>query len=208
MSNEVREILQRNVRNWIPGSTVGQVTAVDGTDTCTVEPVDGGATLYKVRLRSTIDGNDEGVVSIPSVDSYVIVSPIDHNENKLFVSRFSNVESWHVKTENSTSIELKDDGTTEIKGDGSTITLNNDGTVNLNGSNFGSLIKINEIVDRLNAIEDAVSQLVNDFNVHTHPYTDTPIGAATTSVTTGISSANAGTTTVAAIENDKVQHGG
>lgn len=184
-------MLLRQVRSWIPGSTVGTVSAVDGTDTCTVEPVDGGATLYKVRLRATIDGGDEGMVSIPAVDSYVIVSPLEHDDNRLFVSRFTKVESWHVKTENSTSLQLNDDG-----------------TVYLNGNNFGSLIKIDEIVDRLNAIEDAVNGLVSDFNSHTHNYTDTPVGTATTLVPVVPSSQATGTTTVAAIENDKVQHGG
>jgi hypothetical protein len=189
--NEFREILQRLCKTWIPGSVVGQITAVDGTDTCTVEPVDGGATLYKVRLRATIDGNDEGVVSIPAVDSFVIVSPINHNDNQLFVSRFSKVESWHVKTENSTSLQVNDDG-----------------TVFLNGNNFGSLIKIDDIVDRLNSIEDAISGLVDDHNSHIHDVIDPVSGTLVADPPTVPSTQNAGTTTVSAIENDKVQHGG
>lgn len=206
--SEVRDILMKLCKNWIPGSVVGKVTAVDGTDTCTVEPVDGGATLYKVRLRSTIDGGDEGEVSIPSFDSYVIVSPLDHNENKLFVSRFSKVESWHVKTENSTSIELKDDGETVVKGDGSTITLKSDGTVELNGSNFAGLVKLQELETNLNQLKTYVETMSAAIGpafsaVGASPAASGALGQASYAAATAALSIS-----FQNMENDKVKHGG
>lgn len=97
-----------------------------------------------------------------------------------------------------------------ITENGSMIEVENDGTVYLNGSNFGSLIKIAELVNRMNSIESAVDGLVSDFNSHIHTTTATigtgPAGVITPP--TAPSTESAGTTTESAIENDKVQHGG
>jgi hypothetical protein len=56
------------------------------------------------------------------------------------------------------------------------IYLNKDGEIILNqGSDFAV---------RFSALETAFNQLKSDYDAHTHPYVDTPIGASTTSATT------------------------
>ncbi len=64
------------------------VTAVDG-ETCTVD--NNGYLLYEVRLRATVDGNNNKVVLIPKVDSYVMISRIN-NDDDYYISMVSEVE--------------------------------------------------------------------------------------------------------------------
>ena len=55
------------------------------------------------------------------------------------------------------------------------IYLNKDGEIILNqGSDFAV---------RFSALETAFNQLKSDYDAHTHPYVDTPIGPSTTSAT-------------------------
>lgn len=82
--------------------------------------------------------------------------------------------------------------------------------VTINGGDNGSLIIIQDLVDKINAIEDAHNGLVSDFNLHTHNTTATISASAVPGVISPTTSQNTDiiieTTTVAAIENTKVTH--
>ncbi len=72
----------------------------------------------------------------------------------------------------------------------------------LRGDTHGGLIKINDLVNKLNTVENAINQLVQDFNTHTHT---APSGATSSPIPT--STVNIINTQVSDLENDKVKHG-
>ena len=60
--------------------------------------------------------------------------------------------------------------------------LTNTGHLELNGNdNFAVLF--NELLEEFNKLNTKYDDLVQKYNAHTHPYVDTPVGAATTSPT-------------------------
>lgn len=142
MSNKVREALLEQLTRWIPASVVGTVMAVTAPDTCTVEPIDGGAKYFNVRLRGTVDGSDAGMYAEPKVGSFVIISPLMHDDEQMYVSRFTVVEKWHIITDSGSKVEV----------------LSN-GEVHLNGDNEGGVPITADVVSRLNTIEQDINTL-------------------------------------------------
>lgn len=178
------------VGKWIPQSVVGKVTAVDGTDTCTVEPVDGGADLYKVKLRAVIDGATAGSVSIPKVGSFVIVSPIAHDENQLYVSRFSDVDSWHVLTDSGAKVEVKDNG-----------------EVHLNGDAFAGIPKLQELEDSLNSLKTYCEAMSAAIGPAFAAVGASPAASGSLGQTSFDAAMVAQSITISPMENEKVKHG-
>lgn len=82
--------------------------------------------------------------------------------------------------------------------------------ITFNGGDNGSLIIIQSLVDKINAIEDAHNGLVSSFNAHTHITTATISASAVPGVIAPTTSQNTDViidgTTVGAIENDKITH--
>lgn len=48
--------------------------------------------LHNVRLRANINGEDEGVIVIPRVGSWVLVSIIDNNDAKTYIVKYSEID--------------------------------------------------------------------------------------------------------------------
>lgn len=71
-------------------------------------------------------------------------------------------------------------------------------SVSLRGEDHGGLVKVEELTERLNNIEKAFNSLVNTYNLHTHPSSNTPTASRGNTTTT---------TKKSDIENDKVKHG-
>ena len=70
----------------------------------------------------------------------------------------------------------------------------------LRGQQFGSLIKITELVDKLNNLEDKVNSIVTTYNSHTHASSSSPaVPLVTGSPLTP--------TTINDLENPNVKHG-
>jgi hypothetical protein len=78
--------------------------------------------------------------------------------------------------------------------------------IHLNGENYKGLVKIEELVDKLNALENKVNTIISTFNAHTHPYVDSG-SPAVTSVTATLVAGTLTPTQVADLENDTVLHG-
>ncbi len=83
-------------------SKVGKVVAID-TDkrTCDVEPIDGTAVIFDVRLQAFLN-NTEGVVLFPKKGSMVVVTLLSIETG--FVSQTSEIDYWQVKK---TDVDLK-----------------------------------------------------------------------------------------------------
>jgi hypothetical protein len=193
MSQKVREALLEQLARWIPASVVGIVTDVNAPDTCTVQPIDEGAEYFNVRLRGTVDGTDAGMYAEPKVGSCVIITPLMHDDEQMYVSRFTEVEKWHIITDSGSKVEVLANG-----------------EVHLNGSNKGGLVIVSDLVTKLNRLENKVNDHIAAYNSHIHITTAT-VGASTTpgtiSPTTSTETPIAPLTQVSDLHNQKVRHG-
>ncbi len=188
MSNKVREALLEQLARWIPASVVGKVTAVNAPDTCTVQPIDEGAEYFNVRLRGTVDGTDAGMYAEPKVNSYVIISPLMHDDEQMYVSRSTEVEKWHIITDSGSKVEVLANG-----------------EVHLNGDGEGGLVIVSDLVSRLNTIEQDINTLKTVFTGWTPVPNDG--GAALKAASSAWSGQELQQTVDSDIENQKVRHG-
>ena len=83
-------------------------------------------------------------------------------------------------------------------------------TINIRGDAFGGLVKVEELVSKINRLEDKVNALISKFNAHTHITTATvgatPVpGVIAPPVTT--ETPIAPNTAKSDLENDKIKHG-
>lgn len=66
---------------------------------------------------------------------------------------------------------------------GGNITCNGSGTVELNGTDFGGLVKIEELTAKLNKLKDEVNALKTSYASHNHPYVNVTAPATTSTIT-------------------------
>lgn len=140
MKKEIAEAIKALAGLSLMPFTIGTVESVDGR-TCTVKPVDGGAAIEKVRLNAHSDG-DQGLIIKPKLNTYVIVGMI--NELDAMVMKCYEIES----------IEI-------IMGD--TSLLITDGEILFNGGSNGGLVKIADLVGKINDIESDINSLKQAF---------------------------------------------
>ena len=189
MSDKVRSALERMMKKVHPMQAfAGKVTAVNVDNyTCDVESADGGAIFHDVRLKASVDSDDNGIVTIPEVNSYVLVSTIGNNQDYAYVSIFSKVKSYLIKCSNGVKIEIKDDG-----------------EVHLNGDGLGGLVKVAELKTQLDKNTQLLEAIQNVFSSWTPVPNDG--GAALKAVSTSFTSLPVAD--LSNIENEKVKHGG
>lgn len=162
---EIPEMLQKMVGRPDHPILTGKVTAINRNDyTCTVNPVDGSATLNAVRLSPSI--GKYAMITIPKVNSFVTVVMVDKLRG----------------------VVVSCDDAEEIL---------------IGGEELGGMIKIEELVSRLNAIERAFNSFINTkYNLHVH--TDPVSGSTGVPSLTG---SNVEETQRNQLENEKVKHG-
>lgn len=68
-----------------------------------------GAIIKNVRLKASIQEEEQGVINIPKIDSWVLVSMIDNVETRAFISQFSEVERTFVRFKNDNNQYLEID---------------------------------------------------------------------------------------------------
>ena len=143
-----------NLRNIIrqlasdPASAAGlmvcEVKAVDTeARTVDVEPLDEGAPLLGVNLQANQDST-VGVVQIPRVGSSVVVAKFTGYDAGVVVL-MEDIERMEIVVGNY-SLEITDEGIT------------------LNGGSLGGLVKVAELTQRLNAIEQDLNALKTVFS--------------------------------------------
>lgn len=92
-----------------------EVAAVDDVNmTCDVVDVDGNK-IYDVRMRAAIEGDDEGFVLIPKLDSWVLIANIGHQPNAWAVVMYSFVTKLQYRT-SSVTLRLDQNGLLLKKG--------------------------------------------------------------------------------------------
>ncbi|MDB0600688.1 hypothetical protein PL373_05925 [Tenacibaculum maritimum] len=79
-------------------TVVARVVSLDRENyTCDVKPVDDSPEYHDVRLQAIIDNNDQGVVLIPKLNSSVLVSIIENNEDNNYISQYSEIQEFVYK---------------------------------------------------------------------------------------------------------------
>lgn len=155
--------------------------------TCVAATVTGvsGVEIKDVMLMASVD---DGCLLIPAVDSNIIVSWSDKVQP--FVSMYSELSKvLYIVGDN--AIEVSD-------------------KIKLNGDEFGGLIKIEELVSKINRLESKVDDHITKYNSHIHTTTATIGSSATPGVispTTSTETPIGTQTTVSDLENETIQHG-
>jgi len=146
--NEIRKALLRLFQGEAPVQVfAGKVKAVSQTDfTCDVDPADGGATFFNVRLKASVDNDTNGIVAIPEVGSDVLCGVIANNHNAIFVLMYTKIETYKITSASGGFLEL-----------------DKNGQIKLNGDSLGGLVKVNVLKTELaktNAVVNAIKNVL------------------------------------------------
>lgn len=120
-----------------------QVVSVQG-DTCTIRYDD--LVISDVRLTPTTTERKETVLLTPATDSYVMVASLSGDLNNLCVLSADSIASGQI-TIGDISVFFSKDG------------------IVLNDGELGGLVKVGDLVSKLNTIENQLNQLKNIFKV-------------------------------------------
>lgn len=175
-----------------------KVTTIDeNAETCEAND-QSDITYYNIRLKSIIDSVNS-IVIFPKLDSYIIASPIGLS-NELAVVKYSIIDKIVIKTE---SVEFTlDNEKIEFAIGGTTMLANSDGIV-FNGGNLKGLVKLDALVQKLNAVENDINNLKTAFTTWVPVPTDG--GAALKAASATWSAAQLTPTQAANIENTKIK---
>lgn len=200
----IRQLAQGGRQSVSLVCTVDAVDKAARTVDCT--PLDESAPLLGVNLQANQESTF-GVVAFPKVGSYVVVGFVADGAAGV-VLLTDEVESVEVVISGDTArISADKDGVRVLMGDDTSAELTKEGII-LNGGNFGGLVKVAELTQKLN-------EFIAAFNSHTHELT-TGVVAVTGSPT---AQSNPAPIVVPAItnqhpsvavsdyENEKVKHG-
>jgi len=153
MSSELRQIkegIQRLAgtfgKDYV--STVDcDVTAVNESNrSCSVTPLTTSLVTGFDEVFLCADPND-GLICYPEIGSTVRVAVT--NKGEKYVLQFSDLQKLRITI-----------GESEL-----TVV---DGTIYLGDGSYGGLVKVNDLISKLNNLENKVNDLLNTFNLHTH----------------------------------------
>lgn len=177
----IKEAIQRMIAQELKVQVVpGKVISVDETKMVCDIDLANAPDMLDVRIRAVIDEVSKGILIVPKVGSYVLVALIDNRKESSFICAYSELEKYWLLTDD----------------------------IQLGGDNFKGLVKIEDLVSKLNNLENAFNQLVNEFNSHTHNAPQAPAGTIPTLPPLIPSTQSLVVTQVTDLENDKVKHGG
>lgn len=134
----------------------------EDTRTCDCVAISGkaGVDIPGVQLMAEVD---DGFLLIPAVESTVIVAY--SKRNVPYITMFSEITKVLIIT-GDTTIEVKD------------------GSIKLNDGTFGGLIKIEELINKINRLENKVNSFIEKYNIHTHTGVQTGGGISGTTPST------------------------
>ena len=165
---QIKEAIERLSGTFMQDSVKLFLASVDSVNeaerTCDVTPLTDNATTSYPSVLLMAE-SDDGVLIIPTINSNVLVNV--SKRGIAYVCMFSEIDKVTIITK--------------------TLTQFNDGS-------FGGLVKVQELVDKINRLE-------NTFNSHTH------VATALNTPTTPPATPIAPITTKMDIENDKIIHG-
>lgn len=142
---ELRKALNTIVNNRLNSvlsiaAQVATVTSVD-KDKCKCDvKLSNGIEIKEVNLRAVLDDNKKGFVIFPKVNSMVLIGTIENNENNAFVLMCS---------------EITD------------VTI--DAKIVINDGNNKGMVKLPELIEQVNKLENKVNEILTWTSIHTHP---------------------------------------
>lgn len=151
MDYAVRQTIQKLAGTYLKNDIYASVATVNSVDistrSCTVTTVssDAAITIEGVLLMAAVD---DGVLLIPTVDSTVMISFGTYTP--AFITLYSQIDKV-ILVAGKASIDIADDKI-----------VFNDGT-------FGGIVKVQELVEKLNNLENLVNDFIEKYNSHTHP---------------------------------------
>ena len=175
-SKEIKEAIKSIV--GVPGMmfVMGKVESV-GDETCSVKIADR-IVINDVRLNASADGNADNILIKPKVGSMVLMADLSGGElRSLVVISFSALESMTVKFE---------------------------GEVVINGGENEGLVKVVELAEKLNAIENDINNLKSIFSSWVPVVYDG--GASLKAAAASWAAQSLQTTSKKDIENPKIKH--
>lgn len=185
-------------------SLVCTVDAVDKTArTVDCTPLDESAPLLGVNLQAN-QGSAFGVVTFPKVGSFVVVGFVADGAAGV-VLLTDEVESVEVVISDDTArISADQDGVRVLMGGDTSAELTKEG-ITLNGGGFGGTVKVEELTEHINAIENDINELKNIFSAWVAVPQDG--GAALSALTANWAGNTLTLTRRGDYENEKVKHG-
>ncbi|EAY28736.1 hypothetical protein [Microscilla marina] len=171
---------------------------------CIVKLLANDMKIEGVNLKAHIVNQDNsinpnGFILIPKVKSIVLVSLMEDtqrtrmNSADYYISMYSDIDE----------VQL-------VQNEEEILKIDNEGNVTLHQGENKGLIKIESLVEKLNALEQKVNDLITDYKGHNHQYIDTTSTTTANSITTSFESppsiGNLTETQVTDLENDKVKH--
>lgn len=206
MNRQIIEAIQKMTGTQLRDNVNLLAATVDSVDeakrTCVVTTISsqGQITIENVQLMASVD---DGILLIPAIDSTVFVAYSTFNQP--FIALFSGIDKVLLTAgENNASIQMDADGLLLEIAD--TKVLIEDGQITLNDGALGGLVKVIDLVNRMNLIENKVNDLITKFNSHTHILTLT-MGTGTAAATANPVSGTLTPTDRQDIENDKIVQG-
>lgn len=177
MSDTIRQAIQQLAGTHLvdkPHLAIAQVISSDvQACTCTVELVTAKTSERKLTVSLMADVSD-GLLMIPADGSTVIVAWSDRMLP--YVAMFSDLQD---------------------------IYLDATGKITINQGTEGGLVKVRDLVAKLNNLENKVNAIISSYNIHVHPDPVSGITGAPTVPITGTLTP----TQVVDIENPNVTHG-
>lgn len=201
--------IKETIRQLAQGSrqSVSLVCTVDAVDktarTVDCTPLDESAPLLGVNLQANQESTF-GVVAFPKVGSYVVVGFVADGAAGV-VLLTDEVESVEVVISGDTArISADKDGVRVLMGDDTSAELMKEGVI-LNGGGLGGIVKVEQLTEHFNAIENDINELKNIFSAWVAVPQD---GGAALSALTANWAGNLLTPTQRGdYENEKVKHG-
>ncbi|WP_448529201.1 hypothetical protein [Raineya sp.] len=170
----------KKVSNASATLATGKVVSIDAeTHTCDIELDSEGADIFGVRLRAVVD-DANGLILVPKINSEVVIAKI-------------NTSQWVVVA----TAELE---SIKILIGSQTLIIDENGFV-FNEGNLGGLVKLNDLVSKLNAIENKVNSIISHYNSHNHAHPQGP----TTGLLVPFSDGNLTLTQKSDLENQHIK---
>lgn len=144
--SEIRDAIYAFLKRYLKHQVIrGQVVSVNTTQcTMEVQPLDDSAVMPAVQLRAGADGNNTGVVLFPRKGSVVLVGLIGNNYNSAYLVKADDLETIKISRTGQGAFSIE---------------VNAAGDVILNSGNNGGLVKVNDMVQSLNNIENSINDL-------------------------------------------------
>lgn len=197
----IRQLAQGGRQSVSLVCTVDAVNKTARTVDCT--PLDESAPLLGVNLQANQESTF-GVVAFPKVGSYVVVGFVADGAAGV-VLLTDEVESVEVVISGDTArITADKDGVRVLMGDDTSAELMKEGVI-LNGGGLGGIVKVEQLTEHFNAIENDINELKNIFSAWVAVPQDG--GAALLALTANWAGNLLTPTQRGDYENEKVKHG-